>query len=189
MPDKDLGLPRPHGAGQPGQLGHRHAICPAVEAVQRGAGGRHTDHGVDGRICGPVDPAGSAGRAGAHRRRAVPAAPARRDTDTGVRDARRQHPTGPCRRARGPAEPGAAGPLAEAAVADVSAIATFPALRVLSLNSHQWDELLRTGWTPGRLAAAELGGRASLAEAAAWLTAIRGAGHLTVRYRTVRGRR
>ncbi|HZD01831.1 MAG TPA: SMI1/KNR4 family protein [Actinomycetes bacterium] len=79
--------------------------------------------------------------------------------------------------------------LADAAVADVGAIAAFPALRVLSLNAHQWDELLRTGWTPSRLAAAELGGRASVAEAAAWLPAIRGTGHPGVRYRTVRGRR
>jgi hypothetical protein len=79
--------------------------------------------------------------------------------------------------------------LAAATVADVGAIATFPALRVLSLNAHQWDELFGTGWTPGRLAAAELGGHASVAEAAAWLTAIRGAGHPAVRYRTVRGRR
>jgi rhodanese-related sulfurtransferase len=43
--------------------------------------------------------------------------------------------------------------LAEAAVADIGSIATFPALRVLSLNPQQWDELLRTGgrragWLP-----------------------------------------
>lgn len=49
--------------------------------------------------------------------------------------------------------------LAEAAVADVGSIATFPALRVLSLNAQQWDELLGIGWTPSRLAAAEVGGR------------------------------
>lgn len=79
--------------------------------------------------------------------------------------------------------------LAEAAVADVGAIAAFPALRVLSLNARQWAELLRTGWTPSRLAAAELGGAASVGEAAAWLPAIRGAGHPPVRYRTIRGRR
>ncbi len=77
--------------------------------------------------------------------------------------------------------------LAEAAVADVGSIAAFPALRVLVLNARQWDELLRTGWTPSRLAAAELGGRASVAEAAAWLTAIPGAGHPAVRHRTIRG--
>jgi cell wall assembly regulator SMI1 len=79
--------------------------------------------------------------------------------------------------------------LAEAAVADVGSIAAFPALRVLSLNAQQWDEFLRTGWTPSRLAAAELGGRASMAEAAAWLPAIRGADHPPVRHRTIRGRR
>jgi cell wall assembly regulator SMI1 len=78
--------------------------------------------------------------------------------------------------------------LAEAAVSDVGSIAAFPTLRVLSLNARQWDELLRTGWTPGRLAAVELGGRASVAEAAAWLTAIRGADHPAVRHHTIRGR-
>jgi cell wall assembly regulator SMI1 len=79
--------------------------------------------------------------------------------------------------------------LAEATVADVGTIAAFPALRVLSLNPQQWAELLGTGWTPSRLAAVELGGRASVAEAAAWLTAMPGAGHAAVRYRTIRGRR
>ncbi len=79
--------------------------------------------------------------------------------------------------------------LAEATVSDVGAIAMFPALRVLSLNPHQWAELLGTGWTPNRLAGVELGGHASLAEAAAWLTAMPGAGHAAVRYRTIRGRR
>ncbi len=78
--------------------------------------------------------------------------------------------------------------LAQAAVADVGSIAAFPALRVLSLNARQWDELLRSGWTPRRLAAAELGGGASVAEAAAWLPAIRGADHPAVRLRTIRGR-
>ena len=79
--------------------------------------------------------------------------------------------------------------LADAAVADVGSIAAFPALRVLSLNAQQWDELRRSGWTPSRLAAAELGGGASVAEAAAWLPAIRGASHPEVRLRTIRGRR
>jgi hypothetical protein len=79
--------------------------------------------------------------------------------------------------------------LAEAAVADVGAVAAFPALRVLSLNTQQWAELLRTGWTPSRLAAAELGGAASVAEAAAWLPTITGPGHPAVRHRTIRGRR
>lgn len=77
--------------------------------------------------------------------------------------------------------------LAEAAVADVGSIGAFPALRVLTLNAQQWDELLRTGWTPSRLAAAELGGHASVAEAAAWLAAIPRAGHRPVRHRTIRG--
>jgi cell wall assembly regulator SMI1 len=79
--------------------------------------------------------------------------------------------------------------LAEAAVADVGSVAVFPALRVLILNAQQWDELLRTGWTPSQLAAAELGGRSSIAEAAAWLPAIRGAGHPAVRHRSIRGPR
>lgn len=78
--------------------------------------------------------------------------------------------------------------LSEAAVFDVGSIAAFPALRVLSLNTRQWAELLGTGWTPSRLAAAGLGGHASLAAAAAWLDAIRGPGHAAVRYRTIRGR-
>jgi hypothetical protein len=78
--------------------------------------------------------------------------------------------------------------LAEAAVADVASIAAFPALRVLILNARQWDELLRTGWTPDLLAAVELVGHASMAESAAWLTAIRGVGHPAVRYRTIQGR-
>jgi hypothetical protein len=79
--------------------------------------------------------------------------------------------------------------LAEAAVTDVDSVAAFPALRVLVLNARQWTELLRGGWTPGRLAGAELGGHASVAEAAAWVNAIGGAGHPAVRYRTIRGRR
>ncbi|MEH0937683.1 SMI1/KNR4 family protein [Micromonospora psammae] len=87
--------------------------------------------------------------------------------------------------------------LADAAVTDVVAVAGFPALRVLGLNARQWEALLDTGWTPGRLAAIELGGRASVPEAAAWLTRIRalvadrtdGTGQPVVRYRTVRGRR
>ncbi|MEV1289061.1 hypothetical protein [Micromonospora sp. NPDC049679] len=61
-------------------------------------------------------------------------------------------------------------------------------MRVLILNERQWDELLGTGWTPGRLAAAELGGRPSVAEATAWLTAIRGPGHPAVQHHTIRGR-
>jgi hypothetical protein len=76
--------------------------------------------------------------------------------------------------------------LAEAAVADIDSITAFPALRVLSLNAQQWDELLNTAWTPGRLTAAELG-RGSLPDATRWLTAIRG-GHPVAHHRTIRGR-
>jgi len=76
--------------------------------------------------------------------------------------------------------------LAEAAVADIGSIAAFPALRVLSLNAQQWDELLNTAWTPGQLVAAELG-RGSLPDATMWLTAIRG-GHPVAHHRTIRGR-
>jgi hypothetical protein len=76
--------------------------------------------------------------------------------------------------------------LAGADVADVGSIAAFPALRILSLNAQQWNELLKTAWTPERLIAAELG-RTSLPEATTWLTAIRG-GHRVARHRTIRGR-
>jgi hypothetical protein len=76
--------------------------------------------------------------------------------------------------------------LAGAAAADVGSIAAFPALRILSLNAQQWNELLETAWTPGRLIAAELG-RASLLEATTWLTAIRG-GHPVAHHRTIRRR-
>jgi hypothetical protein len=79
--------------------------------------------------------------------------------------------------------------LAAAAVADITSIAAFPALRVLSLNARQWDELLGTGWTPDRLAAAEIGGRASVAEAAAWLAVLRTERDPVVRHHTVRGPR
>jgi hypothetical protein len=48
MPGQDLGLPGPHGASQPGQLLDLDAICPAVEAVQGGAGCRRAGRGVDG---------------------------------------------------------------------------------------------------------------------------------------------
>jgi hypothetical protein len=76
--------------------------------------------------------------------------------------------------------------LAGAAVADIGSIAAFPALRILSLNAQQWNELLNTAWTPEQLIAAELG-RASLPEATTWLTAIRG-GHPVARHRAIRGR-
>jgi hypothetical protein len=40
---QDLDLPGPHGASQPGQLSDLDAICPAVEALQGGAGRRRAD--------------------------------------------------------------------------------------------------------------------------------------------------
>src|SRR4029450_3737643 len=46
-PGEDLGPPCPAGAAQPGQLWNVDAVCPAVEALQRGAGGRCADRGVD----------------------------------------------------------------------------------------------------------------------------------------------
>jgi hypothetical protein len=79
--------------------------------------------------------------------------------------------------------------LAGAAVADVPAVATFPALRVLTLDPAQWQELLSTGWTPEKLAAARLGGRGHLAGVAQWHAALRGAGRPAMRHRTVRGPR
>jgi hypothetical protein len=48
MEGKDFGLPGPDGAGQPGQLRDPDAVCPAVEAVQGGAGRRRTDRSIDG---------------------------------------------------------------------------------------------------------------------------------------------
>jgi hypothetical protein len=47
MPGQDLGLPGPHRASQPGQLRDPDAVCPAVEALQGGAGRRHANRGVD----------------------------------------------------------------------------------------------------------------------------------------------
>lgn len=79
--------------------------------------------------------------------------------------------------------------LAGAAIADVAAVATFPALRVLTLDATQWQELLNTGWKPQRLAAARLGGRGAVAAAAAWHTALRDAAEPTMQHRTVRGPR
>ncbi len=77
--------------------------------------------------------------------------------------------------------------LAGAKVADIAAVATFPALRVLTLGAAQWRELLDTGWTPERLAAVRLGGRQSVAEAAGWHAVL--AGRSAMRHRTVRGPR
>jgi hypothetical protein len=48
MPGQDFGLPRPDGTGQPGQLRHLDAVCPPVQAVQRGVRRRHGGRGVDG---------------------------------------------------------------------------------------------------------------------------------------------
>jgi hypothetical protein len=47
VPGQDLGLPSAHGAGQAGQLKELHAICPTVEAVQRGAGAGQVTGGID----------------------------------------------------------------------------------------------------------------------------------------------
>jgi cell wall assembly regulator SMI1 len=75
--------------------------------------------------------------------------------------------------------------LAEATVADISAVAAFPALRVLTLNAGQWGELLHTGWSPEGLAGAEVAGRTSVPEATRWLTRIRGTSHAAARHRTI----
>jgi cell wall assembly regulator SMI1 len=58
--------------------------------------------------------------------------------------------------------------LSEAAVSDIEVIATFPALRVLTLNGRQWTDLLASGWKPDLLAAAGLGGTAGVGDAARW---------------------
>jgi cell wall assembly regulator SMI1/ribosomal protein S13 len=79
--------------------------------------------------------------------------------------------------------------LAAAAIADIGSIATFPTIRVLTLNPQQWEELMSTGWTPELLAAAELAGHADLAHIAAWTSTIRGDDHPAIHLHTVRGRR
>lgn len=79
--------------------------------------------------------------------------------------------------------------LAAAAITDIGSIATFPAIRVLTLNPQQWQDLMRTGWTPERLAAAELAGHADLAHIATWTSEIRGDDHPAMQLHTVRGRR
>jgi hypothetical protein len=48
MEGEDLGFPGPDGAGQPRQLRHPDAVCPAVEALQRGPGVGQVAGGVDG---------------------------------------------------------------------------------------------------------------------------------------------
>ncbi|MEU4424470.1 SMI1/KNR4 family protein [Actinoplanes sp. NPDC024001] len=58
--------------------------------------------------------------------------------------------------------------LSRAAVPDIEVIATFPALRVLTLNGRQWTDLLASGGKPDRLAAAALGGAAGVGDAARW---------------------
>jgi hypothetical protein len=47
MPGKDLGLPGPHGASQPGQFRDLDAVRPAVEALQGSAGRRHAVGCID----------------------------------------------------------------------------------------------------------------------------------------------
>ncbi|MET7397259.1 SMI1/KNR4 family protein [Dactylosporangium sp. NPDC005572] len=65
--------------------------------------------------------------------------------------------------------------LSAAVVADTEALARFPALKVLVLSAVQWGELLATGWTPGRLAAAGCGA-ADVAGSVGWLNRMRGPG-------------
>jgi cell wall assembly regulator SMI1 len=77
--------------------------------------------------------------------------------------------------------------LAGAAVTDVTAVATFPGLRVLTLDASLWRELLGTGWQPDGLAAARLGGRGGVAEAAAWHGALTHTDLSAARHGTVRG--
>jgi hypothetical protein len=48
MEGQDLSLPGPDGTGKPGQLRDADAVCPVVEALQRGPGGRRADRGIDG---------------------------------------------------------------------------------------------------------------------------------------------
>lgn len=79
--------------------------------------------------------------------------------------------------------------LSGADVADVAAVATFPALRVLVLNAGQWQDLLSTGWTPQRLAAARLDGPGSIAAAPAWYKALHDASQSHAQHRTVHGPR
>jgi hypothetical protein len=47
MPGQELGLPRLDHAGKPYQLRHANAVCPTVETLERGAGRRRADRGVD----------------------------------------------------------------------------------------------------------------------------------------------
>ncbi|KUL41820.1 SMI1/KNR4 family protein [Actinoplanes awajinensis] len=61
--------------------------------------------------------------------------------------------------------------LSEAAVSDIEVLATFPALRVLTLNGRQWTNVLAAGRQPAQLAAAGLGGSAGLGDTARWAQA------------------
>ncbi|WP_285474959.1 SMI1/KNR4 family protein [Actinoplanes sp. NBRC 101535] len=58
--------------------------------------------------------------------------------------------------------------LSGAKVSDIPVLATFPALRVLTLDGRQWTELLAAGWHPDRLAGAGLGGTAGVTDAVRW---------------------
>ncbi|GIF72525.1 SMI1/KNR4 family protein [Asanoa siamensis] len=58
--------------------------------------------------------------------------------------------------------------LSGAAVSDIEAVATFAALKVLTLDGRQWTDLLASGWRPTHLAAAGLGGTAGVGDAARW---------------------
>lgn len=78
--------------------------------------------------------------------------------------------------------------LSAAAISDIEALATFPALRILTLNGSQWSKLLATGWQPTHLAAAGLGGSAGVRDAARWSQAFGRPGSVhTVQYRSTAG--
>jgi cell wall assembly regulator SMI1 len=58
--------------------------------------------------------------------------------------------------------------LSGAAVADIEALAGFPSLRVLTLDSRQWATLLAAGQLPATLAAVSLGGVTGVAAGTRW---------------------
>jgi cell wall assembly regulator SMI1 len=75
--------------------------------------------------------------------------------------------------------------LSGAAVADIEALAGFPALRMLTLNGRQWTTLLSVGRLPATLAAVSLGGTAGVADGVRWQQAFGRAATL----HTLRGER
>jgi hypothetical protein len=70
-------------------------------------------------------------------------------------------------------------------VADIEALAGFPALRMLTLNGRQWTTLLSVGRLPATLAAVSLGGTAGVADGVRWQQAFGRAATL----HTLRGER